>query len=324
MAKSKQKNIRIDLKHSMNVTKWFKPDNINWFPNKNQKEIFDDPEKVARDLIFSHSGPNEPFMKYDDNIVTLGSCFAKYLQQSIDHAKNIIARDAPTTGETRGETRVISIPEDMNNTFAIAQYFEWVFTGNMIQGSYWYVQGENGPSLWRSDAERENVKEYLQQVKLFVITIGVAEVWRDKETGGVFWRGMPAEIHNADRHEAVMSTVDENTENLRHIENLIYEHVPDASIVFSLSPVPINASYLDQPAFISDCVSKSVNRVALDVFFQTAREKTYYWPSFEMIRWVGGHLEGSTFWDGHSLRHPNYKFVRMIMAIFFEKFFIAK
>lgn len=315
MAKNKP-NIGIDIKRSVNVKKWFKPDTINWFPAAGTKEIFDDPEKVARDLIFSQSGPEEPFMRYDDNIVTLGSCFAKHLRNAIS-----LQRDSSKKDDL---TKSLTIPEDLNNTFAVRQYFEWIFTGNMIQGSYWYVQGDDGPSLWREEKEREAVKNILENTKLFVITIGVGEIWRDKETGGVFWRGIPEEIHDADRHEAVMSTVDENAENLKAIEKLIYRHVPDASIVFSLSPVPLNASYLEQPAFISDCVSKSVNRVALDVFFQNVGEKTYYWPSFEMIRWVGGHLEESTFWDGKSSRHPNFKFVSMIMGIFFEKFFIAK
>jgi hypothetical protein len=42
-------------------------------------------------------------------------------------------------------------------------------------------------------------------------------------------------------------------------------------------------------AMTADCVSKSVLRVAADEIMRKRLANVFYWPSFEIVRWAGGH-----------------------------------
>jgi hypothetical protein len=73
---------------------------------------------------------------------------------------------------------------------------------------------------------------------------------------------------------------------------------------------------------ISDCVSKSILRVAIDQFFREHAPKTaYYWPSFEMVRWVGAHVDFPTLFEDNTPRHVNRGIVEIIITNFVRKFF---
>ena len=73
---------------------------------------------------------------------------------------------------------------------------------------------------------------------------------------------------------------------------------------------------------VSDCVSKSILRVALDEYFRKHNPKNvYYWPSFEMVRWVGPHIEVPTLFEDNTTRHVNNSIVSIIIDNFVKAFF---
>jgi hypothetical protein len=79
---------------------------------------------------------------------------------------------------------------------------------------------------------------------------------------------------------------------------------------------------MGRPTMISDCVSKSTLRVALDQFFMQYKPATcYYWPSYEMVRWVGAHTDFPTLFEDNTPRHVNNKVVSIIIDNFVRKFF---
>ena len=87
------------------------------------------------------------------------------------------------------------IPSGLNNTFAILDFFSWCITGRETGRGYRYERGAGGEiSEWTPEAEREAYLESFARAGAFVFTIGLAEVWQDRETGSVFWRGVPKEI----------------------------------------------------------------------------------------------------------------------------------
>ena len=93
-------------------------------------------------------------------------------------------------------------------------------------------------------------------------------------------------------------------------------------IIFTLSPVPLNATFMGRPTIISDCVSKSILRVSLDEFLNNhVHENIYYWPSYEMVRWVGAHTDFPTLFEDNTPRHVNNKVVSIIINNFVRKFF---
>lgn len=120
-----------------------------------------------------------------------------------------------------------------------------------------------------------------------------------------------------------MSTVRENFENMKRIVELIKAHAGEnKTVVFTLSPVPLNATFTNRPTIVGDCVSKSVLRVSLEEFFKQNKDSNvHYWPSFEMVRWVGAHTDIPTLYEDDTTRHVNNDIVKIIIENFVGRFF---
>ena len=125
-----------------------------------------------------------------------------------------------------------------------------------------------------------------------------------------------------EKHKCVSSTVQENVDNMKRIVELIKTYAgADKTVIFTLSPVPLNATFSDRPTMVSDCVSKSILRVSLDQFFSENKyNNIYYWPSFEMVRWVGAHTDIPTLFEDNTTRHVNNDIVKIIIENFVAKF----
>jgi len=290
-----------------NKNKWHS-ENLNYFPSK--KEHFYDLNKLAEDFIFKNSGPDKPIFGGNDNLVTIGSCFADRLRNWLN-------------ANGKGTT-YINVPEGLNNSFPVRQYLEWAITGDRSSDAYWY---DNDPELgayrWQPDQEQQKLFSHFKSISGIVVTFGIGEVWRDVETNNVFWRGVPANEYDEDRHKYETTTVQENVDNMRRIIELVKTHLgEDKVVIFTLSPVPLNATFTNRPTMISDCVSKSILRVALDQFFnENQYNGIYYWPSFEMVRWVGAHTYIPTLYEDETTRHVNNNIVKIIIDNFVKKFF---
>jgi len=126
----------------------------------------------------------------------------------------------------------------------------------------------------------------LDKSDVFIITLGLAEVWYDEPTKEVFWRAVPKEHFDASRHKFRLSSVAENLENLNAIYSLIREHRPSAQIVLTLSPIPLVATFRDISCEMANVTSKSILRVALDEFMRSindTNERVFYFPSYEIV-----------------------------------------
>lgn len=228
----------------------------------------------------------EKVFKPGDQLLTMGSCFARNLRRFLE--------------EKNRSASYIQVPSGLNNSFAVRQFIEWLVTGEVPHDAYNY--------------DFNNDRKSLKDIKGVVVTLGLAEVWRERG-GNVFWRGIPEGGFIPSLHECVVSSVQDNVDNLKRICELL----PDKKIIFTLSPVPLKATFLDRPALISNCVSKSVLRVALEEFFRLEIPNTYYWPSYELFQ-CGMHTSLKTLGD-KTIRDPNPKVVQIIIDKFIETFF---
>ena len=288
--------------------KWHTDTNIRYFPRS--KENFNDLDALAKEFVFDTYGPEEPILKSSDKVVTMGSCFADRLRTWLT--------------ENDKNADYINVPEGLNNSFAVRQYLEWALTGDRSSDAYWYDNDkQTGAYKYEPEEEHEALLDHFKNTKAVVVTFGLGEVWKDKETDMVFWRGIPEKNYNPEKHVCVTSTVQENVENFEKIVSLIKEKAgKDKTIIFTLSPVPLNATFTKRPTIVGDCVSKSILRVALDEFFRTTEHKdVYYWPSFEMVRWVGAHTDFPTLYEDETPRHVNNNVVKVIIENFVERFF---
>ena len=107
------------------------------------------------------------------------------------------------------------------------------------------------------------------------------------------------------------TTVDENTSNLIELVRIIKKHNNSAKIIFTLSPIPLIASFRNTPIIQSSLVSKSILRISIDnVLNKLTAHDLYYWPSYEIINTLFANNFES---DG---RHVQKCVLNFIMTLF--------
>jgi hypothetical protein len=242
-------------------------------------------------------------------ILTLGSCFATELRLHLS--------------QFGLESNGLWVPEGLNNTFALRHFVEWCVTGRPADDAFWYDASEDGTGRkWTPSHEQTAYRDMFAAAAGFVITIGLAEVWTDLDTGGVFWRGVPKSIYEPGRYECRMTTVEENEQNLRHVVSALHSLGGHKPIIFTLSPVPLKATFRNASCVVMDCVSKSILRVALANLFQQRQDDVYYWPSFEIVKWVGCHIPRAVFGeDALDQRHISRFVVPLVVDQFVKHYF---
>jgi hypothetical protein len=149
--------------------------------------------------------------------------------------------------------------------------------------------------------------------------LGVAAGFFDRETG-LFHLTQPGSntLHLLNEKDFRTTTVAENVFNIRRIVTLIRSLNADIQIVFTVSPVPLYSTFEYSSAIVADCVSKSTLRAAIDEFMKSEPHGIYYWPAFEVVRWLGayhGPMYGAE--DGTS-RHVSEQVIAAIVKKFVE------
>lgn len=290
---------------------WHKTKDVHYFPIRGMQET--DYKTLLERVILKDENLPGPVFNESSKLMTFGSCFAAHLRDHLRrHGKS---------------SEQLTIPPGLNNTFAIENFITWCLTGNTSKTAYWYDENPKlkGAMKWVPEEEQVYYKEIMQKADGFIFTLGLSEVWRDKETNGVFWRGVPASIFDPEKHELILSSVEENKQNLVTICDCIQQYCGDKPIIFTLSPIPLQATFRNMSCISADSVSKSVLRVALDLLMSEKKKNVYYWPSFEMIRWVGSHVPDSLYCRGagttDDTRHVPQEVVSTIISLFIKNYF---
>ncbi|HKP18578.1 MAG TPA: GSCFA domain-containing protein [Gaiellaceae bacterium] len=279
-------------------------DDVNFYPD--EEELYDNLPRLIRESLLLGHRPPEGTLAADATIITTGSCFAVNLRKHLARA-GVAALS-------------IHVPTGLNNTFAVLDFLSWCVTGSQTGRGFRYDRTEDGAIReWTPVEERERYLEAIRDAGGFVVTLGLAEVWEDRESGGVFWRGVPEEIFDAGRHVFRLSTVEENEKNLVEIVEVIRSVCPTQPIVFTLSPVPLKATFRDISCVSADCVSKSTLRVAIDRVAGRGLDNVYYWPSFEVVRWIGPALK-QRMYGIPNMRHVKGNVVAAILDAFIDSF----
>ena len=289
------------------VEPWnFSKEATRFFPQR--QEEFAEWRSLIEKYVLPGWLPEVPLFTRESSVLTMGSCFAQNLRNYLSE---------------RGLTSDwLFVPPGLNNTFALRNFIDWCLTGERSSDAYWYDQHDEGGAVkWQPESEHEAYRRVLRDMSGLVLTVGLSEVWYDTEGGGVFWRGVPKSIYDPARHKCRVSTVAENRANLAHIVSSLRVLRPNLPIVITLSPIPLKATFDRASIFTADCVSKSILRVAIHELFESSQENLYYWPSFEIVRWLGSHLEGSYFGEDGNPRHINRKSVRLILESFIKHYY---
>lgn len=160
------------------------------------------------------------------------------------------------------------------------------------------------------------VRQMFETVEVFVFTLGLTEAWRAKGDGAVFplAPGVVAgemsgqyEFHNFDVNEVMA--------DLEAFIGRLATKNPQAKILFTVSPVPLIATYEPQHVLAASIYSKSVLRVAAEAMARRHAHCSYF-PSFEII--TGNFSRGSYY--GADLRSVNAAGVDHVMRLFFAHY----
>lgn len=252
---------------------WYRGENCNFHPKKGQLRSSQGLEKY----ILEGWTPDSPFISKKTNLLTFGSCFA-------EHISNYLSARGYKVLEA-GKRGTVKFRAGVNNTFAIRQLFDWVYKNQLPKEHLWHDENKN--LIRHGEKEKLAFSNAILPANVFIITLGLSEVWCNKQTGEVFWRAIPEDQFDPTVHGFRVSTVKENKGNLRYIYNLIKRYNPNAKVIFTISPVPLYATFRPNSCITSNSVSKAILRVAMDEFYREVDgyndDSLFYWPSYEII-----------------------------------------
>ncbi len=264
---------------------------------------FDDPSELVRRYML-RDRPKRAFVRPETVFMTLGSCFADNL-----------ARRLLTAGYA---AYFESIGEEANTTFANRYLVEWIEKG-VVDGQTAIMDEAFG------EARRQRLRRNLEACDVFVMTLGVAAAFFDDKDEFVY-----ISQHTQSNARALgqlrmrTCSVAENVDNIERIIDTVRRLCrPGVRIVLTVSPVPLAGTTEFESAITADCLSKAILRVAChEVVAKRGPGEVIYWPSFEMVRWLGAHFGpgvGQVYGaeDGNT-RHVSQWLVDLIVGLFLE------
>jgi len=257
--------------------------------------------RILDDQVLRWTGGPRSLIARDDRIVAVGSCFAL----NLSYALTDLGMDA----------HALPFSEEINNTHVNRLLFEQLL-GFDETGEDGVFQGQSLGDLHRLIAE----------AKVLIFTCGTSVGFFKPDGSPVIPGGEYANINAVFFRENVARkiTVAENTANLRAIVSAARRINPGIAIILTVSPVPLARAFDEDSAVVGDFLSKSTLWVAIDELMGAGEEGLYYWPSFEIAKWIlphyGRELPDGLFFgadDGVS-RHPSRDMVREIIGAFLK------
>jgi hypothetical protein len=250
---------------------WFRGSGVNYLPDVPTLTTLD---AAFKEIVKGHAPP-APFITPQTSITAFGSCFAANIANWLHDRKYNVET------KKEGEAYIIRCGEGMVNTFTILGQFKWAFEGYKPEGNYWH--GYNAEEFGYDENVRQATREIFDKTDVFILTFGLSEIWYDKPTGEVFWRAVPHDKFDPERHAFRVSSVEENKRNILEIFALIKKYRPDAKVIVTLSPVPLIATFRNMSCISANSVSKATLRVAIDEAVRETQTEVYYWPSYEFV-----------------------------------------
>ena len=281
---------------------WFRGEHTNVLPHN--RHFFK--QGAIDKYVLKGWTPEEPAIDVNTQVTAFGSCFAANISNWLSRRNyNVLNKS-----EDAGKAYVVACGEGMVNSFVILQQFEWAWENKVFDQDLWH--GYDTESYGYDPEVQAQTKKMFDETDLFILTFGLSEIWYDEPTGNVFWRTIPKDAYDPERHKFRVSSVEENKDNMRKIYDLIRKHRPDAKIIFTLSPIPLQATFRDNSCMTSNAVSKGVLRVAIDEIYREKRDEgvLHYWPSYELITDAFGQPYK------HDRRHPKDEVLDFIMMLF--------
>lgn len=260
----------------------------------------------AVDALIADSVPALPLLeKSSTPVTTFGSCFAANLARmlkgaGVDATNLLIEESINSPLANRGFLSGLVDPAGFAHTARLEKTYGAEF-------------------LARARAQ-------LAGARVVVLTLGVAPAFFHVGSGEFAfledYRVLLAEGRVAMR----TPSVGETKTVIKEVLALVRALNPDGRLYLTISPVPLIGTAELSSAVIADCVSKTTLRASLhEVMQESGAADVHYWPSFEIVRWLGAHTTLPAFGaDDNASRHVSNWLVEMIVERFSRHLFGAQ
>mmetsp|Transcript_23218 Transcript_23218/g.39867 ORF Transcript_23218/g.39867 Transcript_23218/m.39867 type:complete len:342 (-) Transcript_23218:10798-11823(-) len=300
--------------------------NKNAVPGGPKKHAF---LRLQEPTMVVHHKPKFTLSK-DMSFFLIGSCFARGLERILS-IRGLDVRSVSSefdNWETQYEKGSALGTTNRYNTASILNEFHWnVETDTGLEAST-LIQKSDGlyfdphatqtiaPGSLDDQMARRSIWSRMcseiARVDVVVITLGLVEVWYDRETG-VYMNAAPdprLAAQYPDRFEFHILNYNDNMDNLERIYAILKGRNPGAKIILTVSPVPLLKTFSGQDVVIANTYSKNTLRAVAGDFVRGKPDADYF-PSYE----IAMHSDRSIVWK-EDQRHVNGPFSREIMNQF--------
>jgi len=266
-------------------------------------------------------------------ITSMGSCFAREIKKVLLAKRyNYVAEETNHPASLHAGAAW----ERTYNTFSMRQIFEYTFSDWSPQVRWWltpvtkmvqdpYRRIILYDSIQQAEADFEHHRECsrraLTAARVFILTLGLTEIWEDAHDGSVICLPSGPYVNEGgdmSRYRFRVSRYDENLDNLVRIRELLSMHNPHCKILVTVSPVHLWATFRrDCDIFSASCNSKATLRAAADELASTY-DNVYYFPAFEIANIYRPMLGLPVFTEGRENFHVNQETIDAIMNAFFR------
>jgi hypothetical protein len=158
------------------------------------------------------------------------------------------------------------------------------------------------------------VRRALEEVDVFIFTLGLTECWESIEDGAVFplCPGTARGEFDPAKYRLRILTVDETAADLRALLALLRRVNAAAQVILTVSPVPLVATAENQHVLVATVAAKSILRAAADVICREGLAA--YFPSYEIV--TSPSARGAYF--AADLRSVTEDGVAHVMGLFFR------
>jgi Tfp pilus assembly protein PilF len=261
-----------------------------------------DAEEQARRLSPIARPQFEPSFSFgrEDPIFTIGSCFARNIEKHLlAEGYNVALKSfAPPD-----DPRFTADPEVLLHRYlphSIENELRWAIGGEafpeeayleMTPGGWYdphiHVLVPPAP-LELVKARRQAMADYFAhagRARVFVVTLGLAEAWFDKQTGHYLNAIPPGRTRKLfpGRFEFHLLGPDEALASLERIKALLQAHGrEDVQMLVTVSPVALSTTFAGGDVMAANTYMKSALRAAAEAFVR-GNERADYFPSYESV-----------------------------------------
>jgi hypothetical protein len=251
----------------------------------------------------------------DDLVVTAGSCFAQHVARHLVKAgfkHHVTETGHPLIGKTERDAFNYGVfSARYGNLYTARQLLQllqrayglftpleqaWPAAGGAVVDPFRpQIQPKGFIHAEELAADREQhlaaVRTAIEEMDVFVFTLGLTESWRDRRDGAVYplAPGVAGGTFDESIHEFHNFDASETAADLNEAFGMIRERNPRVRFLVTVSPVPLNATALPRHVWVSTAYSKAVLRVAAEQVC-SSWDRTDYFPSYEII--TSPHVRG--------------------------------